>query len=64
MQMSDKVQATNLKEGLTDSQDARLRVLQGSLADIPCSSDDFAKMKQEAITQEARKFARPFPDAR
>ncbi len=40
---------------------ARLRALrarQGSLADIPVTSDDFARMKREEIEQEERVIAR------
>jgi hypothetical protein len=35
-----------------------LRDLQGSLADIPFSSDDFAKMKQKEVDREERAVAR------
>lgn len=45
------------KHGFTARQCA-LRTLQGSLADIPFSSDDFAKMKQEEIVREERTIAR------
>lgn len=45
------------KHNLTARQRA-LRALQGSLADIPFSSDDFAAMKQEEIDREERTVAR------
>jgi hypothetical protein len=72
MRTPDKKQTANPNEEqsdipLTESRCVRLhavRALEGSLAHVPFSSDDFARLKQEEIEREERKFARLFPDAR
>ena len=71
MRTPDEKQTTNLNEEqsdipLTESLCARrriIRALQGSLAHVPFSSDDFMRLKQEEIEREERKFARLFLDA-
>ncbi|MCA1667721.1 MAG: hypothetical protein LC793_10095 [Thermomicrobia bacterium] len=60
-QMSESAVSTGEEHDRTARQYA-LRALQGSLADIPFSSDDFARMKQEEIAREAWKFGHFFPD--
>lgn len=60
-QMSESAESAGAEERATHGPTARqraLRALQGSLADIPFSSDDFATMKQEEIDREERTVAR------
>lgn len=54
----DSMQTGKDAESLTSARSRALRALQGSLADIPVTSDDFAKMKQEVVEQEERVIAR------
>jgi len=64
MAMLDEVPTEKKNEPLPDAVPRSRDALQGSLAHVPFSSDDFARLKQEEIEREEQQFARPFPDVR
>jgi len=69
--MSDKMRAVNRAKTVAngarieghDDRRRAIRALQGSLAHIPFSSDDFARLKMGEIEREERESVRLSPDA-